>query len=72
MSFFFVFPVAGNLRNITKLKPWGLYNVLVEKYEWDPVEARKFADFLTPMLELNPNQRATAHQCLQHSWLDSN
>lgn len=61
----------GNLRNITKLKPWGLYNVLVEKYEWDPLEAKNFTEFLQPMLEFNPNQRATAAQCLKHPWLQS-
>jgi len=28
------------LRNITKLKPWPLYNVLADKYEWDPQTAK--------------------------------
>lgn len=61
--------VTGTLRNITKLKPWGLYQVLVEKYDWDPQEAKHFSDFLQPMLEFNPNRRATAAQCLIHPWL---
>ncbi|CAE1332474.1 SRPK2 [Acanthosepion pharaonis] len=30
----------GELRHITKLKPWGLNDVLIEKYEWDEKEAR--------------------------------
>ncbi|XP_037051096.1 SRSF protein kinase 3-like [Bradysia coprophila] len=66
------FTSYGNLRNITKLKPWSLYNVLVEKYDWDPNEARKFSEFLQPMLAFNPNERATAAQCLKHPWLDLN
>ena len=60
---------TGELRHITKLKPWGLFEVLTEKYEWDVQQAREFADFLHPMLAFDPNQRATAAECLQHPWL---
>ena len=61
--------LLGELRHITKLKPWGLFEVLTEKYEWDVQLARDFADFLHPMLSFDPNQRATAAECLQHPWL---
>lgn len=61
----------GELRNILKLKPWGLFEVLVEKYEWDPLEAQGFADFLVPMLEFDPEKRVTAGMALQHPWLHS-
>ncbi|KAL7013636.1 hypothetical protein ACKWTF_015500 [Chironomus riparius] len=64
------FTSYGHLRHITKLKTWSLFNVLVEKYEWDIEEARQFTDFIVPMLEYNPLLRATARQCLQHPWLD--
>ncbi|XP_023168201.2 SRSF protein kinase 1 isoform X2 [Drosophila hydei] len=64
------FTSYGSLRNITKLKPWSLLNVLVEKYDWDPIEAKKFSDFLLPMLEYNPVIRASAAECLQHPWLE--
>jgi len=60
---------TGELRHITKLKPWGLFEVLTEKYEWDVQLARDFADFLHPMLSFDPNQRATAAECLRHPWL---
>lgn len=43
--------------------------MLTEKYEWDVQQARDFADFLHPMLAFDPNQRATAAECLQHPWL---
>ncbi|CAM9865341.1 unnamed protein product [Lampetra fluviatilis] len=59
----------GELRHITKLKPWGLYDVLVEKYEWSQQDAAQFSDFLMPMLELIPEKRATAAECLRHPWL---
>jgi len=65
----FFFNKKGELRHITKLKPWGLFEVLTEKYEWDVQLARDFADFLHPMLSFDPNQRATAAECLQHPWL---
>jgi serine/threonine-protein kinase SRPK2 len=61
----------GNLRHITKLKTWSLFNVLIEKYEWNVNDAREFTDFLLPMLEYNPLLRATAGLCLQHKWLES-
>ncbi len=64
---FFLF--AGELIHITKLKPWGMYEVLVEKYEWDPKDAQSFADFLKPMLEFDPTKRATAAESLRQPWL---
>ncbi|KAK7793906.1 hypothetical protein R5R35_003583 [Gryllus longicercus] len=65
------FTKKGELRHITKLKPWGLVEVLTEKYEWDHKEAKAFADFLNPMLAFDPNERATAAECLKHQWLNS-
>ncbi|KAM3620933.1 uncharacterized protein V6R79_003846 [Siganus canaliculatus] len=65
------FTKKGDLRHITKLKPWGLFDVLVEKYEWSKEEAHCFSSFLLPMLDLVPERRATAAQCLSHPWLSS-
>lgn len=59
----------GDLRHITKLKPWGLLDVLVDKYEWQHQEAQAFVDFLLPMLDLVPEKRATATECLRHPWI---
>ncbi|XP_070695438.1 SRSF protein kinase 3 [Pempheris klunzingeri] len=59
----------GELRHISSLKPWGLFEVLLEKYEWPLDQAAQFSDFLLTMLELQPERRATAAQCLQHAWL---
>lgn len=63
------FNSKGELRNITGLKPWGLVEVLREKYDWKLEEAIEFSDFLTPMLDYDPKNRATAAECLAHSWL---
>ncbi|KAJ0036525.1 hypothetical protein NQD34_005202 [Periophthalmus magnuspinnatus] len=59
----------GELRHISSLKPWGLFEVLLEKYEWPLDQAAQFSDFLLTMLELEPERRATAKLCLQHAWL---
>ncbi|KAJ8259639.1 hypothetical protein GJAV_G00171750 [Gymnothorax javanicus] len=65
------FTKKGDLRHISKLKPWGLREVLIEKYDWPREEAQVFADFLLPMLELVPEKRATAAECLRNAWIMS-
>uniref|UniRef100_A0A8C2ZCW0 non-specific serine/threonine protein kinase n=1 Tax=Cyclopterus lumpus TaxID=8103 RepID=A0A8C2ZCW0_CYCLU len=59
----------GQLRHISKLKPWSLFEILLEKYEWPREEAAGFGSFLLTMLELLPEDRATAAQCLKHPWM---
>ncbi|XP_054631148.1 SRSF protein kinase 2 isoform X3 [Dunckerocampus dactyliophorus] len=61
----------GELRHITKLKPWSLFDVLVEKYGWAHEDAGHFTHFLLPMLEMVPEKRASAGECLNHPWLNS-
>ena len=53
------------------LKPWGLVEVLTEKYEWNVEQANEFASFLKPMLQYDPSKRATAAACLGHPFLNS-
>ncbi|XP_010863582.1 SRSF protein kinase 3 isoform X2 [Esox lucius] len=65
------FDRRGELRHIANLKPWGLFEVLLEKYEWPLEQAAQFSDFLLTMLDVTPEKRATAAQCLQHPWLNS-
>ncbi|KAG9269452.1 SRSF protein kinase 3-like [Astyanax mexicanus] len=59
----------GELQRISVLRPWGLYEVLVEKYHFLLQEAVLFSDFLNRMLDFLPERRATAAQCLKHPWL---
>lgn len=66
------FNKKNELRHITGLKPWGLEAVLTEKYEWSPKDAKEFADFLKPMLDFDPDRRATAAECLKQAWLNNN
>lgn len=63
------FDSEGRLLNIQELNTWGLINVLEKRYKLPPSEAENFADFLLPMLELDPKKRATAQQMLRHPWL---
>ncbi|CAJ1056185.1 SRSF protein kinase 2 [Xyrichtys novacula] len=65
------FSKKGELRHITKLKPWSLFDVLVEKYGWAHEDAGHFTHFLLPMLEMVPEKRASASECLNHPWINS-
>lgn len=62
-------PTTGEFRFIKNLVRWPLESVLAEKYKLPPVEAKALADFLEPMLCLDPEARATAEQMLNHPWL---
>lgn len=63
------FDSNGNLRNIHELKFWGLQDVLQKRYKLGAAEAENFADFLLPMLAVDPGNRASADQMLKHPWL---
>lgn len=59
----------GELRHIKQLRYWGLHEVLVQKYRVPEDEAKDLADFLMPMLHVDPAKRATSQQLLSHPWL---
>ncbi|XP_041748421.1 SRSF protein kinase 2 isoform X1 [Coregonus clupeaformis] len=61
----------GQLRHISRLKPWTLCEILLDKYEWPREQAVQFSAFLLTMLEPLPEKRATAAQCLKHPWISS-
>ena len=65
-----MFNRKGELRHIHKLRYWPLVSVLREKYLLLPDVAEQLSSFLLPMLRLNPHERATAREALQHPWLD--
>ncbi|KAK6580198.1 hypothetical protein PZA11_007220 [Diplocarpon coronariae] len=65
-----IFNRKGELRNIHRLRHWALPDVLKEKYHFKDDEARKVADFLTPMLELVPEKRANAGGMAGAEWLE--
>ncbi|KAL9608928.1 MAG: hypothetical protein Q9167_006268 [Letrouitia subvulpina] len=55
-----IFSRKGDLRNIHRLRPWALPDVLREKYHFSVEESKRISDFLIPMLELEPAKRANA------------
>ena len=42
----------------------------MQKYHWALDDAQALSGFLLPMLAYSPAQRATAHHCLRHVWLN--
>jgi serine/threonine-protein kinase SRPK3 len=65
------FDKKGNLKHIQKLRFWPLEEVLREKYQLDPTDAKEAAAFIVPMLDFSPTKRATAKQSLMHPWLSA-
>jgi len=65
-----IFNRKGELRNIHRLRHWALPDVLKEKYHFSAEDARKIADFLLPMLDLTPLERANAGGMSSHAFLD--
>ncbi|WPK23034.1 hypothetical protein PUMCH_000258 [Australozyma saopauloensis] len=63
------FNSEGDLHRVSKLKPWGLKDVLIEKYKFSVTDAVEISSFLLPMLTLQPDQRADAGGMLNHPWL---
>lgn len=63
------FNSRGELHRIVKLKPWSLSDVLTEKYKFARQDAIEIADFLKPMLTLQPENRADAGGMVNHPWL---
>ncbi|EJD48527.1 kinase-like protein [Auricularia subglabra TFB-10046 SS5] len=63
------FDARGALKNITRLRYWPLADVLREKYMFSRERANEIAAFLSPMLDLHPDRRATAEEMLRHPWL---
>ena len=52
-----IFLCSGELRRINKLKFWSLHDVLMEKYQHSPEDARAISDFILPMIDINPDRR---------------
>lgn len=59
----------GELRNIHKFKIWGLADVLHEKYEFSRLDSKEISSFLSKMLTIRTEERASAEIMLQHPWL---
>uniref|UniRef100_T1IKT2 non-specific serine/threonine protein kinase n=1 Tax=Strigamia maritima TaxID=126957 RepID=T1IKT2_STRMM len=64
------FTADGKLRNFRRLKRRNIFELLTREFKWDVNEACRFADFLQPMLVIDPNNRYSAKDSLKHSWLN--
>lgn len=63
------FNSRGEMHRILKLKPWGLRDILIEKYKFSVPDAEEISDFLLPMLQIQPELRADAGGMVNHHWL---
>jgi serine/threonine protein kinase len=59
----------GELKHIHSLKYWGLRDVLRDKYRLTDQDALELGAFLSPLLMVDPAERATAQEALVHPWL---
>lgn len=63
------FNKRGELRHIQHLKFWSLREVLIDKYLLKRHDAEGIASFMECLLEIDPEKRMTAEECLDHPWL---
>ncbi|KAK7052096.1 kinase-like domain-containing protein [Favolaschia claudopus] len=63
------FDSKGKLLHIPNLRPWPLTAVLHDKYLFPKPEADAIANFLLPMLHMDPELRTSAGEMLEHEWL---
>ncbi|KAF7324691.1 hypothetical protein MKEN_00510600 [Mycena kentingensis (nom. inval.)] len=63
------FDAKGKLLHIQSLRPWPLPAVLHDKYLFLQSDADAAADFLLPMLVLDPERRQSAEELVKHAWL---
>ena len=63
------FKKSGKFKHIEKLMHWPLDKVLLNKYK---IDDPLLVDLLEGMLNIDPNKRLTADQCLAHPWLEKN
>jgi len=66
-----IFNRKGDLRNIHRLRHWALPDVLHEKYHFDVEDSKRISEFLLPMLELQPSERANAGGMANHPFLQN-
>ncbi len=63
------FTTHGELINIQQLKYWPLQDVLKDKYRFPEEDANEIANFLLPMLKVDPGRRITAVQALGNPFI---
>jgi len=64
------FNKKGELKYLQQpLNLWPMNEVLHEKYNFSVADAKEIADFILPLLEYDPKDRATALDCLNSNWL---
>lgn len=63
------FEETGELRRVKGIRHRGLQDVLVEKYCFSPEVAEQICCFLLPLLHLDPIERLSAYQALQHPFV---
>lgn len=62
----------GDLKKIQSLNFMNLKDLLTHYHKVKESEAQALSDFLMPMLNIYPEERASAAEMLNHYWLDMN
>ncbi|OMJ08145.1 Protein kinase dsk1 [Smittium culicis] len=63
-------PLSKKFAISGRLRPFPLNELLNKEYGFSRSESLEIADFLRPMLDVNPLRRATANEMLKHPWIN--
>ncbi|MES1921896.1 hypothetical protein MHBO_003426 [Bonamia ostreae] len=63
------FKPNGKLKIIAQIDEWKLEDVFREEFGFDRITVQKLTDFILPMLQLDPKDRISAAEALNHPFL---
>jgi len=60
-----------HIKNLDKINRMSIYNILIKQHLFSETHAKSIAEFLSTVLQYNPQKRATAEEMIKHPWLNS-
>lgn len=67
---YWMYFIKDKLKKISDLQIYCIKDILIDRYKFTIPDAEKFSEFLLCLLQVIPEHRITAEECLKHPWLN--